>query len=332
MPAFPTYLPQSWAANGQQLAIPAGMALPASFLALYSGIYWNEKVGNEGALDVRYSADQNQAAHITYLTQADSILNGAASLVFFRAILGGWEASTSFKYAPLKHPYLPNLWAKDITQVQFLGPNGYATGDGLLHQPQYAAEYDVAEVTVSYESLPYNPCYTSSTDPGWRTELFQGNNSRVTSNFGIYSLDHGGGNLQPLRLGVQTTRPEGLYRVKYWRVPYLFFLGNLNLLLYLQGCVNNGVYYGYAAETLLLESSSHDDVWSDFSGQPITNITLTFLYVGWGWNKQPSPTNPANRLNLVSSADHSTKPFPTRDFSVIDDYITPHVLEDTCYP
>ena len=336
-------LPSSWIAAGFQALHPV-RALPGGWPYQLAGqpvMWWQECVGSRGEADMRISADQNSASHLSYYTQMECLTDATVNPIFLRSILGGYDPISNIKYAPLAHPYLFNQWAKDITEVSVLSPYERRSS-GFAGTP--FEEYNLAKVTVSYETLAYNPCHPDSTHLGWTSNKISLTNSRLTQLSGGYIMDNGTANGLPWKLGNQLIRPEIRFAVTYWRVPSQWFTSTVrNTLIGLQGKVNVALFQGlFAAGTCLFDSFTTSPPWRDFGvdgankGFLNLNITCNYIVVVWqdgaGWNNQPRETDPTHTWPVVctSISGLHTPPFATADFEQFNALLCPVARTQLC--
>ncbi len=343
-------IPESWTPGNVKL-MPLNGPLANLFATTgfpLTSIPWVECVDDLGETDARFSSNQNSAAEVSYLTMAAAFVDTSIRPIILTNLLGGYVPSgvgsgaDDKKFPPMRHPYYHELYAKDVVSVTSISPNDIVDKDGNQNLTYPYEGYDLVRVKVSYEGLGYDVCCgessgSCSTPAGsdgqalWAADQIQGTNSRITQLFGLYKLNRGGGNYWPIQLGLQLPRPEGMIRQTFYRVPLAWYNAALTTLIAAQGKINNASYLGFGAEKVLLDSYTQTPIWTDWWGYGVTNVTLNFLYVDWGWNNQPDPFAPGTLLPVVAN-DGSTKPFTAMNMGSLVTALSPIAKIVPCLP
>ena len=345
--ATPTNL-KSWSSassSGKLKLIQAGGEIP-----------WVEHVQNESPAGMQLSRLQNSQATVTYMTPAQTFYvasgtNGANRGKLYTTILGGyWQDGSGSGVAglrhqpPLRHPYVPGMWATEITDVTFKKYQDEVTDTENGLHGSFAA-YEVAFVTILYQTLPFSinrdVSGGSKFNPNWISIENHASNTYVNAAIGGYRWAEGPWVNLPTFTGLYIRKPEGRYQVTIHNVIQdLIFTGSGapwdSLLLRTPdvtltgssktvvgspaGFCNSGAFMGCQAETLLLDSVDLLPVGDLGGASRYYDVRLQLLYNGWGWNRM---LDPFNRLYKIKSYGGGMPPYSTIDFDKMFDNFNP---------
>ncbi len=289
--------------------------IPASWLS-ESGIFLSEMVtqivGNPIEADkislneytptnsnrgMKASLNVGSAAVMQFWTEQTTIDNPDRWKIFSESILGGYSSFNGKKNIPMAHPFLTGSFAKDIIDVKSVSVEGPIDDEthvwnGLL------GGYNVALVTINFESLPYlvnNPTTTSDEmNLNWLEFRMKATNQRTSVPLGMYVFAFGTTYpLTPNMLGTWITQPLNYLEITVHQVRREWVTTTLGswapgATYFKLGWVNDVNFNGCVADTLCLDSMIVEP-YSNFVGQQLLEVKLNILYNQNGWNSGINP-------------------------------------------
>ncbi len=247
-------LPISWQVAPTYLNIPGGGTL--LFVEKTDPV---RSLNNE-----RWSANQNDAAEMTFATKWAYIVDPVGWPSLYTSIIGGYSPVANKKFTPFQHPYRAGYFAKDVVSIGSVGLNDGASF-GITGQVQ---PYQLAEIRVSFEQLPYKVNVTASASPlvspNFVSVEDRACNDRLQMPGGSYVFTSGGTSTTGRRAiqGLWLTRGLIYKIVTLHRVPEQYLYGNSDAAFLTTkpafsgytGCVNQNTIFGCDPNKLLLDS------------------------------------------------------------------------------
>lgn len=282
-------------------------------------IYWTEAVVPPTS-NGRFSLNQSSQAVMSFLTQYNTTTSPDMKILC-QSIIGGWNATAGTRKTPWTHPYYANLKAKDIVSV-----TPYCLDQN--NAPRIGAGgYDAAIVTVNFESFPYQTDNGSS--PNWISITGRGTNQRLSIPLGWYKYTGSYLTNKPALLGAYYTQGMEFVQMTFYQTPAskVFSTGFLMSIRNFFGFVNNDVFLGYPAGTLLCDSADLSQPYSNAFDTGASNVlydvTVNFIYTAPGpaesgstpgWNNTLGADGVWHPTGFVTSGD---PPIPTQAFAGI---------------
>lgn len=259
---------------------------------------------------IRLSSNVQSQSIMGFQTPYYNVNTPARQIALFGAILGGQLTQNSKKTIPMRHPFIPGLYAKDITQIvgqALINPYTQGDGDGAISGSQgnnanayHNQSYQMAEFYVNFESLPYklnNVTVTNgNTMPytlNWLEAKSRSANQRITAPIGVYVYQSGIQAHLPALNGRFYTEGLTYLQVVVHRVPeWTLFAashsntananwGNPVFAPYL-GTVNKDNVFGCAASTLLFDGAWVEGYGAWWDDHKEYTVTLNFIQIASG--------------------------------------------------
>lgn len=283
-------LPSSWQTGQDFPTTPTYLTMPATLLPDAKYLFAERTDATRAPNNERWSANQSDAADMTFATEWRNIIDPNVWQFLYTAIVGGFNPTAGAKFAPFKHPYRPGYFAKDVVSIGSIALNDGASPGGVTASIQ---PYQLAEVRVSFEQLPYKVYATGTATPLASANFLsiedRGANDRLQMPGGAYVFTDGGASTTGRRAiqGLWLNR-RLLYKVvTLHRIPEQLLYGSSDTSFITTkptffsnvGYVNMNSIFGCDADKLLLDSVET----RVYGGHPLKEfkeyeVVLNFLY------------------------------------------------------
>ncbi len=289
--------------------------------------YLTEVTADVSTRNSRLSNNTTSAAVMSFWTDNSIFTNQHNMEVFTKSILGGYsELNTTInnrKSASMQHPLFNGMFAKDILEIIPVAPT-----ESESTQYNYG-NYDVAKVTISFESLQYSPgAIEYSPDapynPNWmQIEQPKASCQRISTPVGWYQINSGPFTSFPALSGRFLVQPTNYLEVTFYQVPNSFIFDDgfslANGYLNMFGKVNSAAFAGIDQYKLLFDGMALQ-TWYDWAGNYQHNVKCIFLINDWKWTSGPDP---AGNIQPIVFVGGTSLPFETFDINSLFEGLNP---------
>lgn len=304
--------PITWSSNPKRLPNPCS-PIPNS-----KEIFLTEVQGENGlsTRDARLSNYVSSQAIMTYATNQDAFEDTTLLPILTKTILGGYMNETQFpnvkKIAPMRHPYLIGMRAKDIVNIVPREPIDVPDDNNWL-------KYNICTFAVNFESLDYpvTQSYSPGSDynPNFIKWDLNSSSTKISISTGWYEfVGPSSFSGKPALMGMYLNQPLSHITATFYHVrrDQLFGAGNdlaiLSPVYANIGQVNNAAFGGCQAEKIMIDSAEFQP-WRDWCGDLYYNFRLNMIFSGWGWNNAPSPSGSIDPFRYVITGSRAWETF-----------------------
>lgn len=306
-------VPASWMENEAVLNNPIE-SIPAG-----KKIYLAEETLDISSNDERLSSNQGDGAVMIYYTNWDAIHDQTLSKILFRTLVGGYQTGNppaGSKKPPMKHPYRKGLYCKDIVSVKSVAIDG----DNVVNNSQ---AYQVAQLTLSFESLPYTVSKTASggaPNPNWLEIGGRATNQRISTPPGWYTFIEGSYTNYPAQFGTFFSMGLEYITVIVHRVRDEMFLSSGSIKPVFApdfGKVNSETIFGCSPGTLLMDSAEYQPHGDWFDETKFYSVKYNMIYNEKKWNTSLDPGGSWSNIHLPGTGSPGVQPFETTSFKTV---------------